>query len=314
MKVVIQIPCLNEAAQLPATLAALPRSLPGIQEVEWLVIDDGSVDATSSVASEHGATAVVRLATNQGLARAFAAGLEAACRRGADIIVNVDADNQYDAGAIPALVAEILTGRSDVVVGCRAIGTIPHFSPLKKALQHLGSAVVRVISGLEVPDATSGYRAYSREAAMRLNVYSRYTYTLETLIQAGQTGLRVTAIPVGINPPTRPSRLIKSMASYVIRSMLTILRAFLTYRPMHFFLVPASISTAAGGLIGLWFLREYLQGDGSGHVQSLILAAVLIIIGSVCAAIALLANQLAVNRRLLEDLQLSRRRTDWHHP
>lgn len=314
MKVVIQIPCWNEAKQLPATLAALPHSLPGVDQVEWLVIDDGSVDETAAVARSHGADKVVQLPFNQGLARAFAMGLEAACRSGADVIVNVDADNQYDAGAIPALVKEILEGRADLVVGCRPITSISHFSTAKKMLQRIGSAVVRNISGLKISDATSGFRAYSREAAMRLNVYSRYTYTLETLIQAGQTGLKVSSVPVAINPPTRPSRLIKSIRSYVTRSTFTILRTFLTYRPMRFFLIPASLSTVAGVLIGVSFLRDYLQGNGEGHVQSLILSAILIVIGAVCAAIALLANQLAINRRLLEDIQLNWRRMYWRQP
>jgi hypothetical protein len=199
-------------------------------------------------------------------------------------------------------------------VGCRPIASIVHFSPIKKWLQRIGSAVVRVISGVDVSDATSGYRAYSREAAMRLNVYSRYTYTLETLIQAGQTGLQVMEVPVGVNPPTRVSRLIKSVPRYVWRSMLTILRTFLTYRPLEFFLVPAALCFAGSATIGGFFLSHYLRGDGSGHVQSLILAAILSILGAASVAIGLLANQLAVNRRLLEDLQFTQRRKEWRPP
>ena len=229
-------------------------------------------------------------------------------------MVNVDADNQYDANAIPALIQQIVVGRSDLVVGCRPISDIQHFSATKKLLQRIGSAVVRNISGLDVADATSGFRAYSREAAMRLNVYSRYTYTLETLIQAGQTGLRVSSTPIAINPPTRPSRLIKSVRSYVTRSTFTILRAFLTYRPMRFFLIPALLSATVGTLIGATFIRNYLDGNGEGHVQSLILAATLIVIGAVCTAVALLANQLAINRRLLEDIQFNWRRMYWRQP
>jgi glycosyltransferase involved in cell wall biosynthesis len=311
MKVVIQIPCWNEAAQLPDTLASLPRSLPGIDHLDWLVIDDGSTDDTVAVARSLGVDHVVQLPFNQGLARAFAAGLEAACRNGADIVVNVDADNQYDARAIPLLIQQIVEKGSDLVVGCRPISNIQHFSVSKKLLQRMGSAVVRNISGLKVADATSGFRAYSREAAMRLNVYSRYTYTLETLIQAGQTGLRVSSVPVAINPPTRPSRLIKNVRSYVTRSMFTILRAFLTYRPMRFFLIPAFVSGIVGTLIGATFVKNYLDGNGDGHIQSLILATILIVIGTVCTAVALLANQLAINRRLLEDIQFNWRRMYW---
>ncbi|QQQ04037.1 glycosyltransferase family 2 protein [Lysobacter enzymogenes] len=314
MKVVIQLPCRDEAEQLPATLAALPRRLPGVDEVEWLVIDDGSSDDTADVAIAHGAHAVLRLPHNRGLARAFCAGLEAACRRGADVIVNVDGDNQYDAAAIPELVARVLAGRADIVVGCRPIERIAHFPWWKKRLQRLGSAVVRAAASVRVDDATSGFRAYSRDAAMRLNVYSSYTYTLETLIQAGQSGLRVEGMPVGVNPPTRPSRLIRSVPQYLGRSMLTIVRSFLTYRPLEFFLVPSGLCMSLGALIGARFLYAFAQGDGDGHVQSLILSALLIVVGTVGAAVGLLANQMVVNRRLLEEQQQSRRRAEWRPP
>jgi len=311
MKLVIQIPCKDEARQLPATLAALPRRLDGIDQLLWLVVDDGSTDDTAAVALSHGVDHIVRIPKNRGLANAFSAGLEASCRLGADVVVNLDADNQYDAGAISAMIGPIIDGDADIVVGCRPIATIAHFSPLKKWLQVFGSRVVRVISGVQVSDATSGFRAYSREAAMRLNVYSRYTYTLETLIQAGHSGLQVVEVPVGINPPTRESRLIKSVPRYVWRSMLTILRSFLTYRPLGFFLLPAVFCFVVSGAIGGLFVAQYLRDDGSGHVQSLILSTILSIIGAVCVAIGLLANQLAVNRRLLEQLQLAQRRKDW---
>jgi len=311
MKLVIQIPCKDEARQLPATLAALPRRLDGIDQLLWLVVDDGSTDDTAAVALSHGVDHIVRIPKNRGLANAFSAGLEASCRLGADVVVNLDADNQYDAGAISAMIGPIVDGDADIVVGCRPIATIAHFSPLKKWLQVFGSRVVRVISGVQVSDATSGFRAYSREAAMRLNVYSRYTYTLETLIQAGHSGLQVVEVPVGINPPTRESRLIKSVPRYVWRSMLTILRSFLTYRPLGFFLLPAVFCFVVSGAIGGLFVAQYLRDDGSGHVQSLILSTILSIIGAVCVAIGLLANQLAVNRRLLEQLQLAQRRKDW---
>ena len=311
MKLVIQIPCKDEARQLPATLAALPRRLDSIDQLLWLVVDDGSTDDTAAVALSHGVDHIVRIPKNRGLANAFSAGLEASCRLGADVVVNLDADNQYDAGAISAMIGPIIDGDADIVVGCRPIATIAHFSPLKKWLQVFGSRVVRVISGVQVSDATSGFRAYSREAAMRLNVYSRYTYTLETLIQAGHSGLQVVEVPVGINPPTRESRLIKSVPRYVWRSMLTILRSFLTYRPLGFFLLPAVFCFVVSGAIGGLFVAQYLRDDGSGHVQSLILSTILSIIGAVCVAIGLLANQLAVNRRLLEQLQLAQRRKDW---
>ncbi|ALN92436.1 glycosyltransferase family 2 protein [Lysobacter gummosus] len=311
IKVVIQIPCRDEAEQLPETLAALPAFLHGVHEVEWLVIDDGSSDDTTEVALEHGVHAVLRLPENRGLANAFSIGLEAACRRGADIIVNVDGDNQYDAAAIPALVADILAGRADIVVGCRPIERIAHFPWWKKRLQRLGSAVVRAVSNVRIDDATSGFRAYSRDAAMRLNVYSRYTYTLETLIQAGQTGLRIKSVPVEVNPPTRPSRLIRSVPEYIARSVLTILRSFLIYRPLEFFMLPSVLCALLGISIGAKFTFDYFYGQGDGHIQSLILAAMLVMVGTIGGAVGLLANQLAVNRRLLEEQQQSRRRAEW---
>lgn len=311
IKVVIQMPCHNEASQLPETLAALPRMLGGVHTVEWLVIDDGSSDGTAEVALEHGVHAVLRLPYNRGLANAFSAGLEAACRRGADIIVNVDGDNQYDASAIPQLIADILAGRADIVVGCRPIERIAHFPWWKKRLQRIGSRVVRAAAKVEIEDATSGFRAYSRDAAMRINVYSTYTYTLETLIQAGQIGLRIKGVPVEVNPPTRPSRLIRSVPEYIARSVLTILRSFLIYRPLQFFLVPSALSILLGLGIGVKFVIEYLRDQGDGHVQSLILAATAVLVGAIGGAVGLLANQLVVNRRLLEEQQLSRRRAEW---
>lgn len=311
IKVVIQIPCRDEAEQLPETLTALPSFIGGVQSVEWLVIDDGSTDETTQVALEHGAHAVLRFPGNRGLAHAFSAGLEAACRRGADVVVNVDGDNQYDASAIPRMVAEIVAGRADIVVGCRPIERIGHFPWWKKRLQRLGSRVVRAVSNVAIEDATSGFRAYSRDAAMRINVYSRYTYTLETLIQAGQTGMRIKGVPVEVNPPTRPSRLIRSVPEYIARSILTILRSFLIYRPLEFFLVPSGLAALLGLGIGAKFLFEYLQGHGDGHIQSLILAATAVLAGAIGGAVGLLANQLVVNRRLLEEQQLSRRRAEW---
>ena len=311
MKLVLLLPCYNEAGQLPRTMASLPRALVGFDTVEWLVVDDGSRDGTAEVARLAGADHVVRLPDNRGLARAFASGLEAACRRGADVIVNLDGDGQYRSEFIADLCAPLLAGRADIAVGCRPIARIAHFSPLKKCLQRLGSAVLRLLSGADVADATSGFRAYTRGAAMALNVYSRYTYTLETLVQAGQAGLRVQGVPVEVDAPTRRSRLMRSTSEYVRRSLVTMLRSFVIYRPLRFFLVPAVLATAGGAVLGLRFLLRWLAGEGTGNVQSLILAAILIILGALCVSIGLVADLLSVNRRLLEDIQAANRRRDW---
>ena len=314
MKLIIQVPCFNEAAQLPDTLAQLPRRVAGFDEVEWLVVDDGSSDDTAAVARAHGVDHVVSYGDNRGLAFAFAAGLEACCRRGADVIANVDADNQYRADALPALCAPVREGRADIVVGCRPIAQIAHFSAVKKLLQRLGSAVVRLISGADVADATSGFRAYSRRAALTLNVHSRYTYTLETLVQARQARLVVATVAVGVNPPTRPSRLMRSTGEYLRRSMLTMLRAFVIYRPLRFFMVPAVVLGLAGVALGLRFVLRFVSDGGAGNVQSLILAAILVLLAGLAVAIGLIADLLSVNRRLLEDVQASQRRRDWQSP
>jgi glycosyltransferase involved in cell wall biosynthesis len=314
MKLIIQVPCFNEASQLPDTLAQLPRSVPGFDVVEWLVIDDGSTDATSEVARACGVDHVLRYRDNRGLAHAFGAGLEACCRRGADVVVNADADNQYQAGFIPALCGPVLAGRADIVVGCRPIARIGHFSATKKLLQRLGSAVVRLISGVQVEDATSGFRAYSRRAAIALNVYSRYTYTLETLVQARQANLVVASIPIEVNDPTRPSRLMRSTSEYLRRSLTTMLRSFLVYRPLRFFLLPAAACFVVGAALGLRFLANFLADGEAGNVQSLILAAILATLGGLCVVVGLIADLLSVNRRLLEDIQASNRRRDWQAP
>ena len=314
MKLIIQVPCFNEAAQLPATLAQLPRAVEGFDEVEWLVVDDGSTDDTAAVARAHGVHHVVRYPDNRGLAFAFATGLEASCRRGADVIANVDADNQYRADALPALCTPVREGVADIVVGCRPIRQIAHFSFAKKLLQRLGSAVVRLVSGAGVDDATSGFRAYSRRAALTLNVHSRYTYTLETLVQARQARLAVACVPVGVNAPTRPSRLMRSTSEYLRRSLATMLRAFVIYRPLRFFLVPATVLGVGGVALGLRFLVNWLGDHTAGNVQSLILAAILIVLSGLCVAIGLIADLLSVNRRLLEDLQAAQRRKDWQAP
>jgi glycosyltransferase involved in cell wall biosynthesis len=302
MKLIIQIPCYNEEATLGVTLSALPRKVPGVDVVEWLIIDDGSDDRTVEVARAYGVDHIVRLPRNQGLARGFMAGLEASIKAGADIIVNTDADNQYCADDIPRLIEPILSGKAEIVVGARPILGIKHFSPLKKLLQKLGSYVVRLASKTDIPDAPSGFRAMSRNAAMRLNVFSEYTYTLETIIQAGQKSMAITSVPIRTNEDLRPSRLVKSIPSYVQRSILTIFRIFITYRPFQFFSTAAAIFFIAGFLIGVRFLYFYFTGGGGGHIQSLILAALLMALGGMLFVLALLADLISVNRKLLEKL------------
>ncbi|AIY40066.1 Glycosyltransferase [Collimonas arenae] len=303
MKLIIQIPCYNEAETLAIALAALPRKVAGFDCVEWLIIDDGSSDDTVSVARKNGVDHVVRHTRNQGLARAFITGLEACLHLKADVIVNTDADNQYDAEDIPALTAPILGKQADIVIGARPIATIEHFSPWKKILQKLGSWVVRVASKTDIADATSGFRAISRTAAQNLTVFSSYTYTLETIIQAGQKNMSVTSVPIRVNEDLRPSRLVKSISSYVSRSMVTIVRIFIIYRPFRFFGSIGAALFAAGLLIGLRFLWKYLGGDGNGHIQSLILAAVLLVMGFQTLLVAFLADLLAANRKLIEDIR-----------
>ena len=303
MKLIIQIPCYNEAATLGITLRQLPREIPGVDDVEWLVVDDGSTDDTVAVAIADGVDHVVRHPQNLGLARAFMTGLSASLERGADIIVNTDADNQYDAADIPRLIEPIVSGRADFTLGIRPINSIQHFSRTKRFLEGFGSRVVQWFSGLDVADAPSGFRAYSRNAALRLNVFSRYTYTLETLIQAGQSGLLVETIPIHVNPELRESRLVRGPLSYVVRSIHTMVRIFITYRPFATFLVVGSILVFLAVLFGVRFLFYYFSGNGSGHVQSLILAAILSLTGFQLWVLGILADIISVNRRLLEDIQ-----------
>lgn len=307
MKLVIQIPCYNEQEALPIALAALPKSIPGIDRIEVLVIDDGSTDDTVRVAYEHGVHQVVSHTSNKGLARAFMLGIQASLQREADIIVNTDADNQYCADDIPALIQPILSGRADMVIGARPISTIEHFSLIKKLLQLAGTAVVRLVSGAKVDDAPSGFRAFSRNAAVTLNVFSRYTYTLETIIQAGQKNLTVVSVPVRVNGELRPSRLVSSIGSYVRKSITTIVRMFVVYRPFRFFMVIGSVIFLGGVGIGARFVIRYLSGNGSGMIQSLILAAVLLMMGFHTMLLAFVTDLLAVNRKLLEELQTSER-------
>lgn len=303
LKLIIQIPCYNEAGTLATALAALPREIAGFGSVEWLIIDDGSTDDTVDVARENGVDHIVSHTRNQGLARAFMSGIEACLHLKADVIVNTDADNQYSADDIPALIAPILNKQADIVVGARPIEAIDHFSPWKKILQKLGSWVVRVASKTDVPDATSGFRAFSRTAAQNLTVFSSYTYTLETIIQAGQKNMSVTSVPIHVNEDLRPSRLVKSISSYVSRSIVTIVRIFIIYRPFRFFGSIGAVLFGAGLLIGLRFLWKYWGGDGNGHIQSLILAAVLLVMGFQTLLAAFLADLLAANRKLIEDVR-----------
>lgn len=314
MKLIIQIPCYNEEESIPVTLADLPRQISGFDEVEWLVIDDGSVDRTIAVAREHGVDHVVRLKRNSGLARVFMTGIDACLRLGADVIVNTDADNQYCADDIVTLVAPILAGHADMVIGARPIADIAHFSPVKKLLQKLGSWAVRVASNTEVPDAPSGFRAISREAALRLNVLSEYTYTIETIIQAGRSGICVESVAIRVNEDLRPSRLVKSVGSYVRRSLVTIGRVFMTYKPMRTFMVPGLVALGLGVLVGARYLYFIAIGEGAGHVQSLILMAVLLLVGVQLALFGLLAELLGNNRKLLEDIQWRTRRLELELP
>ena len=301
-KLIIQIPCLNEAETLPETLADLPARAPGIDTIEWLVIDDGSTDGTAAVARAHGVQHVIRFRARKGLAAAFMAGLDAAVRLGADYIVNTDADNQYAGADIPKLVQPLIDGTADVVVGDRNVATLQRMPPLKRWLQRIGSWVVRQVSGTHVPDATSGFRAYTREAALRQTVVSDFSYTLETIIQAGKKRMAIAHVPVATNDKTRPSRLFDNVFTYVRKSASTIVRIYVLYEPLKVF-TAAGLTLVAGGLaISLRFLYYYVTGAGSGHVQSLILAAVLLIVGFQVLLIGLLADVLSANRKLTEEV------------
>ena len=303
MKLIIQIPCYNEADTLAITLAALPREVRGFEKVEWLIIDDGSIDATINVAMKNGVDHIVRQPHNQGLSQAFMSGLDACLRYGADVIVNTDADNQYSAYDIPALTAPILNGEAEIVVGERPIKSIKHFKPLKKFLQKLGSWVVRIASNTNVADAPSGFRAISREAAQKLMVFNDYTYTLETIIQAGQKNMAIISIPIRVNEDLRPSRLVRSIPFYIKRNISTIIRIVIVYRPFRFFAYIGSILFIIGFLLGLRFVYYYLIGEGDGHVQSVILSGVFLVIGFQTFLVAFLADLLAANRKLIEDVR-----------
>jgi glycosyltransferase involved in cell wall biosynthesis len=298
MKLIIQIPCFNEELTLPSTLGDLPREIQGIDQVEWLVIDDGSTDRTVEVAREHGVHHVVRLTNNRGLAAAFQAGLDASLKLGADIIVNTDADNQYFGGDIPKLVEPILAGDADMVIGDRETDQVEHFSPLKKRLQRLGSAVVRRASGTNVPDTTSGFRSYNREAALQMQVVSKFTYTLESIIQAGKMLVAVDHVPIRTNDKTRESRLFPSMWSYVRRSTVSIFRIYTLYEPLRVFLAAAAVVAVVGAVIWLRFIWFVITGDSEGHIQSLILGSTLFIVAVQFAALGVIGDILAGTRVL----------------
>ena len=303
MKLVIQIPCYNEEEVLPVTLEALPKSIKGIDEIEVLIINDGSVDGTVEIAKKYGVKHFVDMPHNCGLARAFIAGLNKSLEIGADIIVNTDADNQYCANDIEKIVEPILQSRADIVIGARPVSEIRHFSLLKKVLQNLGSSVMRIISSTQVQDAPSGFRAFSRNAAAQLNVFDNYTYTLETIIQSKAKGLIIESVPINTNPELRKSKLMKNMFEYIRRSIFTMIRMFIIYRPFRFFAILAGLFLFLGTLLGLRFLYFYLFSTGTGHIQSLILSAILIIIGVQISVIAVLAELFSINRKLLEDIQ-----------
>lgn len=303
MKLIIQIPCYNEEETLHIALNELPKKIEGIDEIEYLIINDGSKDNTVQVAKDWGVNYVVNFRQNKGLAKGFMAGLDACLRNGADIIVNTDADNQYCADDIEKLVRPIIDEKYDIVIGERPINETKHFSFVKKKLQRLGSWVVRKASKTDIPDAPSGFRAYSREAALRMNVVNEYTYTLETIIQAGREKIAMTSVPIRTNEELRKSRLFKSMFGYVKKSMGTIIRAFIMYKPLRFFTILGLIPFLLGVGLGIRFLVYYFQGVGNGHIQSLILAAVLLLIGWQTIIIGLQADIIAANRKILQDIQ-----------
>lgn len=313
-RLIIQIPCYNEESALPVTLGALPRHVSGFDAVEWLVVDDGSTDHTAEAALRHGADHVVRLGYHQGLAAAFMEGLDACLELGADVIVNLDGDNQYRASDIPQLVKPVLQGEADIAIGARPIESMTHFSKTKRLLQKLGSGIVRRLSGAAVADAPSGFRALSREAALRMKVFSGYTYTLETIVQAAACGLRIVSVPVGVNPPLRESRLIRSTAGYVARSLATLARIYFLYRPFAVFASLAALPLAAGVfLTGRWLYLNWFEYPVTGrlHIPSLIVAVLNLALGAALLLAGVLAELQATNRRLLEEIRYRLRKQEF---
>ena len=311
MKLIIQIPCYNEAETLEIALNGLPKQIEGIDTIEYLIINDGSKDNTVEVAKNWGVHHIVNFKQNKGLAKGFMAGVDEALRQGADIIVNTDADDQYCGADIEKLVRPILDGKADIVIGARPIDETEHFSPLKKKLQHFGSWVVRKASNTDIPDAPSGFRAYSREAALQLNVVNEYTYTLEQIVQAGRNKIAITSVPIRTNAELRPSRLFSSMFGYVKKSMLTIIRSYIMYKPLQFFIMLGCIPTVAGILLGIRFMIRFFMGNGSGNIQSLILVSLLITIGVLMWVIGVLADTIAANRKIMQDIQMRVRKMDY---
>ncbi len=312
MKLIIQIPCYNEAKTLEIALNHLPKHIDGIDTIEYLIINDGSQDRTVEVARQWGVHYVVNFTQNRGLARGFMAGLDACLRNGADIIVNTDADDQYCGEDIETIVRPILEGKSDIVIGSRPIDQTRHFSPVKKKLQHFGSWVVRRASKSGIPDAPSGFRAYSREAALRLNVTNDYTYTLETIVQAGRERIPQMAVDIRTNPELRPSRLFHSIFGYVKKSILTIFRTYVLYKPLQFFMILGTIPFAGGLILGIRFLVLFFSGHSNGHIQSLILASVLLMMGFMTYVVGVLADTISSERKILEDTQYHARRADYN--
>lgn len=310
MKLIIQIPCYNEESTLALTLSELPKEIDGIDEIQILIIDDGSTDNTLEIARKNGVENFVILPNNIGLAKAFVAGLSKSLELGADIIVNTDADNQYCADDIKKLVKPILENRADIVIGARPIENIQHFSLIKKSLQKLGSYVMRLVSSTKIADATSGFRAFSKNAALQINVFDNYTYTLETIIQAKAKGLEIISVPVRVNAELRESRLIKNIFDYIRRSIFTMIRMFIVYRPFRFFALIGTLFLIPGILLGMRFMYFYLNHHGSGHIQSLILSAVFILTGVQVGLMAVLADLQSVNRKLLEDVQTRLKRVN----
>ena len=304
MKLIIQIPCLNEELTLPETLKDLPKSIDGISDIEVLVIDDGSSDRTVEVAKEHGVQHILSLTNNKGLAKAFIYGINHALQLGADIVVNTDADNQYFGGDISKLIQPILNKRADIVIGDRQVETIRHFSPFKILLQKLGSWTVRQLSGTTIPDATSGFRAYSKEAALQMNVISDFTYTVETIISAGNKNIAIEHTPVRTNKKLRESRLFPSIHVYLRRSLVTMLKVYSMYRPLKVFTIAGGVTFLVGFMIGCRYLFFFFQGQTEGHIQSLILSAIMLIVGFQIIMMGIAADLIAVNRQLLEDIQL----------
>ncbi|MBR5564906.1 MAG: glycosyltransferase family 2 protein [Roseburia sp.] len=311
MKLIIQIPCYNEAETLEIALNGLPKQIDGIDTIEYLIINDGSKDNTVEVAKNWGVHHIVNFKRNKGLAKGFMAGIDEALRQGADIVVNTDADDQYCGADIEKIVRPILDGKADIVIGARPIDETEHFSPLKKKLQHFGSWVVRKASNTDIPDAPSGFRAYSREAALQLNVVNEYTYTLEQIVQAGRNKIAIMSVPIRTNAELRPSRLFSSMFGYVKKSMLTIIRSYVMYKPLQFFMILGSVPVIAGIILGIRFLIRFIMGNGGGNIQSLILVSLLITIGVMMWVIGILADTIAANRKIMQDVQMRVRRMDY---